>query len=200
MSTSEKTMAALAFLGLIVAILTGVIFWEQMRQMRIDQRAWVVLSSNNAEFEFPRNELGETTVSLPLTLTNTGKTPAKKYFVEVVTEINPNQREVSFQYAKDHTGITAGTLYPNSPVKMTAQLVQGNPKAATGLEPRGLSASEYQELLEGRTYLAVYARGEYFDIFGDKHWFHFCIHKSLSPTIILTQSRSCSEYNDADND
>lgn len=182
-----------------MAALTGYIFWTQLRQMRIDQRAWVVMSNNNAEFQFLKNSSGELAVSLPLTVTNTGKTPAKRYRIEVVTEINPKDKEVSFDFTRGAgVATSAGTLYPNNPVQFNAELLKGDSHSGAGT--RLLSASEYQELLEGQKYLAVYGRGFYVDIFGQAHHFHFCVFKGLSPTPTLSQTKSCSDYNDADDD
>jgi hypothetical protein len=199
MTNFEKLMGFLTFLGIVVAALSGVIFWNQMKQMRTDQRAWVVLTSSN--FTYPKNDAtGEITVVLPMLITNTGKTPARKSVVNIATQIVPNGANVIFDYDRVTVENVVGIIYPNSHLDINAQLLRRNRNAAERSETRYLSSSESKDLTEGRTFLAVYAKGSYTDVFGTAHWYRFCAFGTLSPQPIQVTAESCANYNDSDDD
>jgi hypothetical protein len=77
-------------------------------------------------------------------------------------------------------------------------LLQSIPNT-TKAESRILSASEYQELLDGKAYVAFYGRISYFDIFGTFHWVNFCGFGSPSSKSIMVNTKKCVDYNDIDN-
>ena len=199
MTNFEKLMGFLTFLGIVVAALSGVIFWKQMTQMRIDQRAWVVV--NPSDFKYIQNDsTGLVTVALPISVMNTGKTPARKSIVNIATQIVPNGANVIFDYDRVTVENVAGILYPNSHIDVEAKLLKKNVNIPAGAETRYLSSSEYKDLTEGRTFIAVYAKGSYTDVFGTAHWYHFCGFSSLSPQPIQVTAQSCADYNGSDDD
>jgi hypothetical protein len=59
-----------------------------------------------------------------------------------------------------------------------------------------LKKEEAEDLLSGRRYWAVYGRGEYEDIFGEIHWFHYCNWIDYYGRGGTFYSRTCVAYND----
>jgi hypothetical protein len=92
MSRSEWVMAVLTLMGIIVACLTGAIFWKQLGAMKTDQRAWVVMNMPPVNPEPTRETFADgviitaLTLTVPVTVLNTGKTPAKHYSVDIAVE------------------------------------------------------------------------------------------------------------------
>lgn len=142
MTPFERTMALLTFFGLAIACLTGAIFWQQLKEMRTDQRAWINVSV--APFAIKKEAASEQfAVTVPVTVTNTGKTPARFVFSNVVVERLQIGEAPPFVY-KDGQAPTfvyksiprntqsVGVLVPNAPQPITATLLGANPSDATG--------------------------------------------------------------------
>jgi hypothetical protein len=60
-----------------------------------------------------------------------------------------------------------------------------------------LTETQAKDLAEGRAYLVVYGHGQYTDIFGDEHWFHYRGHSVYVQTAKGVNAIKCVEYNDA---
>jgi hypothetical protein len=200
MNLFEVLLLILTTLGIGVAGLTCSIYFKQMKQMRTDQRAWIVLDgAGNRQLQVIDNGNGEKTISTQMQFTNTGKTPAKDVVIGTLLVIVPNGRDTPAEYAGPGAGSEASLLYPNVSVPLTVQLLRNDPNSVVGASPLYISNREYQDLMTGITYVAVKAEGTYGDIFGTKHWFHFC--QAVSPpgaTIGQVTSRNCVAFNTVD--
>lgn len=167
------------------------------KQMRQDQRAWMHFSET--KITMTANAQGEVDVTVPLTMFATGKTPAKKVRMEFAMEIVKNEQNgiTGFPYAyiprlQDTTGI----IVPGEPQStFTVHLLKGI-KGTQLAETRLLSVNEYQDLVKGKTFLIVYGRIRYRDIFNIPHETRYC--HFLSPSGKDAYASRCTEYNGID--
>jgi len=206
MNRAEWVMAILTLIGIVVACLTGAIFWQQLSAMKTDQRAWVTLTAPTASPE-PEKQVaadGATitgyTIGIPITVTNAGKTPARHYSVDIAVEKVRVDRPPTLSYVGPITRSVSGILFPNSPFVIETGLFDANsnaPDAVNGTAKKTLSPAEFQRLRDGKDYMVLYANGSYVDIFGTQHWHHYCIVWSYRVPVTVP-SRNCTEYNDVD--
>jgi hypothetical protein len=169
--------------------------------MRTDQRAWISMSSGPGKAQKDAN--GNTSVTVPMSIVNTGKTPAKQIFSKVVVEKVRNGESPEFIYEnRPHVNDSTGTIFPNAPpAQFDAVLLQGKPHkpGEPDTEPVLLTPFQFQDLVDGTSYLAIYGTTSYTDVFDIKHFVNFCSFASFSPTTIQVTARKCSDYNDVDN-
>jgi hypothetical protein len=199
MTRFESIMAILALLGLVIAGLTGAILWHQLKEMRVDQRAWMGISTGAIAFN--RDQADKTTVTVPVTFTNTGKTPARHFFSNIVIEKVQNGQSPQLLYENvPRATDSAGIMPPNAPQTMAVTMFDRDPTDATGNKTitRLLIPIEYQELVDGKAYMAVYAYTTYEDIFGDRHWSKYCVFATVPPRVVTVTAKACSDYNDVD--
>jgi len=162
------------------------------RQMRQDQRAWIKLTSPE-----PLGTGAGYPIEAKIHMLNTGKTPALDYIGESIIKVFPINRETVFDYTNpDHGHSTGGILYPSDPRDMEAAMYAKEAWARTPQPDKLLlSAQELGAFTAGKSYIVVYSRVTYYDIFGVKHWTHFCNWTSYKPA----PAKKCSEYNRVDN-
>ena len=196
MSTFEKIITVT---GLVIATLTAAIFWKQLSAMKVDSRAWITISG--AVQINQDKATGNTSIIFPASVINSGKTPGKSILSQIVVEIVKNGDSPRFVYdGVPHTVNSIGILFPHSPAQVQAALLRFNANTATQTEQRPLSTTEYQELLDGNSYIAVYSRTTYNDIFGTEHWDQTCAFTTPSVKPVLLTAKKCSDYNNVDND
>lgn len=161
------------------------------KQMRQDQRAWIKITSND-----PMGTGGGYPVVTPVHIINTGKTPALNYVLESLIKILPIKQEPVFDYSQgDHGRNNGGILYPADTRDMEASTYAKDAWTKPQPEKLALSRTDYERFLAGKNYIIVYARVTYWDIFGVKHWTHFCNWSTYAPR---TPATKCSEYNRVD--
>ena len=168
---------------------------EQVRQ---DQRAWMHFTQTSITIS--RDAQGRVDVQTPVGMYATGKTPATKIRMEFVVEIVKNEphKIYKFPYANiPRTTSTSGTSVPGEPNEqpIPAHLLKvgSSPNLA---EIRMLSASEYQELANGKTFIILYGRIRYRDVFNIPHETRYCRFHSPSGKSVYAQD--CTEYNGVD--
>lgn len=200
MGLFEILLLVLTGLGIGVAGLTCSIYFKQMKQMRTDQRAWIVLDgAGNRQLLISDNQNGDKTISTSMQFLNTGKTPAKNIVVGALLVIVQNGTDTPGEYSGPAAGSLSSIMYPNVAVPITVQLLRTDPNSPTGATPEYISSKEYQDLMIGRSYVVVKGEGTYEDIFGTKHWFHYC--QAVSPpgaTAGQITSRDCVAFNNVD--
>lgn len=199
MTKSEWTMALLTFLALVVAVFAGSILWSQLGAMRTDQRAWVSLSAGNISYDEIQPE--HIAVSAKVTLVNTGKTPAKHIESKFVIEKVRNGEAPGFQYTDGPiSSLSTGVALPNAPYSRTVQLSEVELIKGTGtvVKTKLLSKAEYQEILDGKAYIAVYAFTTYDDVFGKHHWRKSCIFDNAATLQRAMSTEACAAYNSVD--
>lgn len=200
MNLFEFLLLILTGAGIIVGTLTYSIYGKQIKQMRTDRRAWMTLSgTGDGKIQVTANEAGEKTLSAAMQISNTGQTPAKSVDIKFLLTVVPNGTDNPDSYTGAGMENTASIFYPNNSVPITLQLLRENPNTATRTSSRYLSEKEYQELIDGFSYIVVIARGRYTDIFGTEHWLRYCSAVS-PPGSKATQitSRNCVDFNNVD--
>lgn len=162
------------------------------RQMRQDQRAWIKITS-------PEQLI--TTEGYPLVVPfhflNTGKTTALNYTAETVVRVLPIEQEPTFDYNRgDHSYDVAGILYGNDSRDVQGSLYAAHTwKKPSYPSPLPWTRDENERFFAGRAYIVTFARVRYSDIFGVKHWTHFCNWSAHAP---LTPTFKCANYNRVD--
>jgi hypothetical protein len=163
------------------------------RQMRQDQRAWMEVS-----FTKPAHptEIGiGVPLAYPLRIRDTGKTAAIHVKAYLQLEIVPRYHCPKMLYSRFNTN--AGLLYPDMPLDgdaMTYDLSPGN----SPVQPVPLNKQEFLCLRDAKCFVIFFADVRYLDIFGVKHWTHFC---EFDPVRIKggVTAKKCTDYNGADN-
>ena len=201
LSRFEWIMAVLTFLGLLITVFTGLILYDQLHEMKVDQRAWMSLSMGTVQFPKDLDSIGKVPVSAPITITNIGKTAARNIHTQAVMDYEVNGSSPDFIYdRRPRSEGTTGIMFPNSPFPMPATFMEG--KQGGGTQPRYLTAAEYQDLTKGDGYMVVYVETTYTDIFGSQHWLHFCQFFASSQVVspVTVTSKACTDYNDTDHE
>ncbi|MHB8526705.1 MAG: hypothetical protein ACYDD2_11180 [Candidatus Acidiferrales bacterium] len=157
-------------------------------EMRLEQRAWV----GPEKFEILGNADDWSSVTVGLTIKNTGLTPAIRMSVFMWPMITdrpfphtPPEPEVSDPF----TGY--GPLLPNS----TQGGVWEFPLDKTKNSPYGSPA-----VARGDSFLYIYGKIKYYDVFDRQHTTHFCgmMQRFFNFTPVKPLLKTCKEYNDAD--
>lgn len=166
--------------------------WRDLRQnFRIEQHAWIVISHSWPD----ANQIKEgSSVKSTVLITNTGKTAAKRITYNFDIVIPSSTEAVDFSYSRIHTIGFAGMVVPNGGAPFQMSMMTPTNKEAL------LTKDEADDLLNGRRYLAIYGGGEFRDVFGETHWFHFCDWKSYYTGSTSVNASGCTEYNDAGDD
>jgi len=164
------------------------------RQMRQDQRAWITIS-------FGKVTGGEGhPVSLPVVITNTGKTAAKKYVVKFVVRRVENTRlsgeSLIFSYPKPYMRDSGGFILPAVPATVVLNEVEESADNKS-VVPHLLSHQEYARLEDGTDFVIFFAMASYYDIFGTPHWIKTC--SFSSPSGKNSFAKRCTSYNNVDN-
>jgi hypothetical protein len=175
----ERIMAGLTVLALIVAVLTGAIFYLQLNMMKLDQRAWISIEDIKGELE-PGKEYKVTFV-----MRNTGKTPAKH--LRVNQEFNPVRKgnNVEFFYTDPWTR-AAGIVSPNAVIKQDLFATHGQP----------LTPEAYEAIMQGDPVVYLYGTVTYDDIFSHHHFLDFCFQIEVKHSHWYYEI--CTEHNETD--
>lgn len=190
----------IAVITALYFLVTTFIFWESKRSadaakesaetaasaLKVDQRAWI-----SFEYIFSPRPEEQTPMGAALIMKNDGKTPAKKISAEFMVQILNKDEPVAFDYSPLHETIFTSIIYPTR---------EDGPLAIGKLDRRGnqinFSKTDVEQLMKGESYMAVYGRGTYIDVFGDTHWFHSCRWKKYFPPGLYS-ARGCTQYEDA---
>lgn len=202
MSVFERIMAILTLAGVVIAVFTGLIFWKQLDEMRTDQRAWITFSAGLIQYPQDEASIGIVRVSVPITITNIGKTAARVIDAQFVMDYEVEGQSPDFVYdGRARTFDTIGIIFPGTPtqpfnVPFSKEMVK-DPRRT---EPRYLTSSEYHDLQNGNGYMAIYGQATFIDIFGRKHWVHYCTFFVAPDVAVYVSSKACVDYNDTDHD
>ena len=164
------------------------------KQMRQDQRAWLQLGL--LEDESTTTYEPDKPMEIPLKIVNVGKTPALRLVYAAEVEIVPKDQAPTLKYSYFHG--TNGMVYRDKSIHLTAQTNATNRKQERS-DVRPLGRKDYADLSTGRAYVVYFGKVDYWDIFGVKHWTHFCGWKMPVPVGESVPAKKCSDYNGADN-
>jgi len=193
---ADSAIAIFTFLILITYISANYFQWKQSKQtetaLHLDQRAWIDVS-------FGMPVLKENSpISVPITVTNTGKTAAKTFEGYIVIASVKREDEPLFggldKPGEGRVPMRVGILLPNRPTSVMFVAVK---PGTQNREQVFLTPSLNQEIQNGQSVILAYGRINYTDIFGTKHWIKFC---GSHGALIGVAPKKCSSYNDIDND
>jgi hypothetical protein len=194
----ERIMSVLTLAGLAVAFLTGLIFLQQLHEMRTDQRAWISFAAGGTQFPKDASSLNTDQVIRTITVNNIGKTAARILKTDLVMDYEVNGSAPDFVYdQRARQSATTGIVFPNSPFAVNVPFTKGilNSGETTA---RFLTQSEFHDLQNGDGYMVIYGQATYLDIFGTKHWTHFCAFFTVPGASVKVTARECTDYNDTD--
>jgi hypothetical protein len=174
-----------------VAIYQYFITASQLDVMRKDERAWVVVTK--ADINQLKFEVG-VDPSLPITITNTGKTPATDISSDFFIELIPNGSAPVFEAQGMHNTETIGLLIPNGYFNVVVERRKGTDPLNPDPDP--VTNAESADYIAGKSWIIEYGVISYRDAFGILHWTRECAWFG-SPGKMF-QSKSCTEYNSTD--
>jgi hypothetical protein len=202
--------------GLAIALVAATTYVYQWRaqlaangliqkQMIHDQQPWLKLevgkTVDNPSGNMTVNIVIGGTLTVPVTLTNVGKTPARKVITLLFIEIVPTGQD---PHLPTHRGETitgvpyfGGVLFPsdvhNVPAIRLVESPEGTPR-----QEQPLTRSEAQSLSERKSYLAVWGSVHYCDIFGILHKTDMC--EATFTSGENAGSEKCTKFSDTDTD
>lgn len=186
MTISERIMGFLTLLAVVVAGLTARFVFNQADDMRKDQRPWVkvMVDRNTVNIEALKP------VSVFLSATNFGKTPAKKALVNAAIEVVKNGERPRLELEGIHYRTDLGVVFPNEPANFPIEM--------SGL----ISQADYDDFTNRKNFLVIYGRIDYTDFFNTTHWTTFCgfdVARNPPPGSATSASAGeCIQYNDVD--
>jgi hypothetical protein len=159
---------------------------------RVDERPWVGIS-------FTAAAKIQVTVGksffVPISLINSGKTPAKDVTGNIAIDLVGNGVPIKFTYAPGRASykIFVGTIFPTgmgSVDRSFESIHHGSDKA----EPTIITKPIFDSILANHVLAVIHGRIEYSDPFGTEHWTTFC-RNVFNPSVIPID---CMRYNDTD--
>jgi len=149
-------------------------------QFRRDQRAWIGIANPIIdrgvllkEGEYSRFEI---------IVTNSGKTPAKNIESWITDKELPVGKKLVFKKPISIIGIQSKTvLLPNAKIRFAINT------------DRRITKEDIERIKSGKSFLYVYGKITYQDVFGKEHYTTFC--EVLEPDLI--DMADCGQYNDA---
>jgi hypothetical protein len=163
----------------ILAITSGAtvwLLWNQLSEMRLDQRAWLGVDKVD-RFDFKPSQ----DFSIQFGMTNTGKTPA----LHVKTWIALKSLENGQKFTATYPG-----PQPNTE---SNSVVQPQQHMALSTLPIELSTTQYGDIQNGRGILYAFGIIRYDDIYSRPHKTTFC----LMYYVGLSGPITCDVYNEA---
>ncbi len=193
--TSHATfwMALFTFVLSITSVVTVCVLRNQLKAMRIDQRAWISVATPRTKPPVNDPILHIKTI----TITNTGKTPALQLTAHLFVEVVPNGSQPHFAGGIPHMVYIAGAVFPNNPEELLVPRLQFKQGNSGDTEDLPISAGERDALKEGRAWLATYGLLDYWDVFKKQHWTQFCNWDNYKAGVWYS-AQGCSEYNNVD--
>ena len=168
--------STLALWGVILGVVAAFVYFMQWRAMdqamKIDQRAWVHLRLTERD---PVSKIPDfNPIRLPLAISNTGKTPAKKVSASITATVRTTGEVPDFNGnigSNSEAGI--GILMPNTnfPFETAITIGPDMPHSHDLIMLPNLRTA----LNEGKAFIEVHGQITYDDVFKYPHWAHFCI-------------------------
>lgn len=156
---------------------------NQLRAMRIDQRAWI-----NVQVKIDQLEAGQP-LQGTVKFTNTGKTPAQKVAgtgsIQKVANSKPPKVEGL------HETVSSGSIMPGG--ELLLPVTSRDDKSVINL-----TKTDIEELRSGKAYIAILGKFGYDDIYDTHHWIKYCLWKDFSAGTY--SAAECVNHNEIDKD
>ncbi len=155
--------------------------WQELhRNFTLDERAWIQIKqipgTTGLDFKY---------MSLPLELTNVGKSPARNVRILSRAEVLQRDKAPTFDYGKNDSQAT-----------VVGVLFQGSPQELDWQSAHPMTELQRISIMSGQNYFVYYVLVNWEDIFGQTHATRFCARVVLTPGI--TNAKACTDYNDTD--
>ncbi len=185
-SSSIVSVLSLGVAYLTYAILTNqtTILENQLRAMRIDQRAWL-----NVKIEIDQIEAGQPLHGI-VKVTNTGKTPAKKVRGTGSIQKVSNNKSPKLEGLLIDTTFT-GLIPPGGELPLS--VTSHDDKSVINL-----TKTDIEDLRSGKSYIAILGKFGYEDIYDTPHWIKYCLWKDFSAGSY--SAVECVNHNETDKD
>jgi len=169
-----------------------------IKQFHLEQRAWVSVVRDNFKWNVGSEMI------FPCHFINTGKTPAKHFEAWVAATVMKSNEKPEFIY-KRGTGhplvrAKAPFLWPSEQVPFPLPVFKKPTRVAEKLI---LTRPLLEGMDAGTSYVLMYGKITYVDVFGIDHWMTFCdiypTANRLLPSLSGAYAR-CIAYNETDED
>ena len=161
------------------------------RNFRRDERAWIAFAfvGGNIQLTVGKSFFVTTQVL------NTGKTPAKNVEGNIAVRVVKKGEHLEFVYTPGHANyrVVGGTIFPNGSITQSFEGIQHGPEKAEAIV---ITKTLLQEIVSSESFIVVYGKLTYTDIFGAPHWTTYCRYVT-NPSLI---SEECTRYNNTDED
>jgi hypothetical protein len=178
----------LALLGLVVYATISYRQWrDSNRNFTVDERhSLFVVSVGMPE---PQKDKF---VQWEVDLKNTGKTAAKGITITFdATILESAAPHINFDYSH-----SIPEQIPLVPPNADNVFPIAKFSGSSPLQRDRFSQGDIDDLTSGKTYLIVYAKGTYYDIFGDLHWLKYCAWRGSPKESTVYNTMQCTAYND----
>ena len=192
------------FLAMVFAIGYAIVTYFQWYDLRhnfkIDQRAWIdfrLKSPTNGRMDLP--PVGQEW-SIPLQISNTGKTYARDVHVQVRDSLSPINKRTDFNVSGFVLEFGYGFLLPSTPPEIVSI-------APTYWAPDGKTQIQIfvdptirKQIDEGSKYLDVFGWITYQDIFKKEHSSQFCFFIGSDTAHMSKAAEDCVNFNKIDDE
>jgi hypothetical protein len=175
-------------------------------QMRQDQRPWIHVTWSG-QFSVAIDSPITTRVGI----SNSGKSPAERVMGLFRIDLVKNGKSIRFleipvpkatelekiMKAMPVSYNTIGIVFANDPPS-GSDVARTRKTGKFSIEPRPLSAREYEQLKAGTYFIAVHGIVTYIDVFGVEHWTKFCSFGDPVGGPHSFFASDCAEYNSVD--
>jgi hypothetical protein len=182
--------------AVLFAGISAVLLYRQLddahRNFVVDERAWIKVNSST-----PQATEGAP-VTISITFTNTGKTPAKNVDSQFLIEVLPREQMADLSHYPSGNAIvriSTGLLVPgDTTAQWPAVFFTG---IGADVHPKLLNHNDYMRLVNGADYVVLRDIVTFDDIFGVSHWVHYCKWETLGHGEY--PAKNCTAYNGTDN-
>jgi len=179
----------------VLAFLTWRVYESQLDTTQTDERAWIRVDLVNQPKEPDSAVVVDPSqpLSANIGITNTGKTVAKSIYVDACVEILDNTSPaqaawMSSCYSRPHYRVETGMLFPGTSIG-NAQMQKVNRKTV----PEPPTSNQSEQFTAGKSYVVVFGRAHYIDVFGKSRWTQFCFPASRA-SFLSEAARQCVNF------
>src|SRR5260370_5659137 len=145
------------------AVVTYFMWRDSHHNFVIDERAWLTFPT----FSFPDAKEGSP-IRGAVQISNIGKTIAKTVQYQFSMGIIHNNEFPKLDYSGLNTAGFSGMMAPGVSTAVFVGRYVNEFTFST------FTQSDFEDLQSGRTFVIIYGRGRYVDIFGETHWYQVC--------------------------
>lgn len=178
------TLKNIGILAVIVYAIVTYLQWKDLRHnFEVDQRSWLKIG-----YSWP-NPTSAAPATAILTFQNVGKSVVTTVYGESSFDVVESGSPPLFSLERRHNTTNQAAMFPTDANITRVDLWDQTTKTA-----RGFTDMEIQNLLAGKSYVAVYGIVFYIDQFGF-HWYRFCNWHAYSTVDSTANAAECIVWN-----